>query len=126
MRMLLIFMILLAFPVLEVVLLFELASRYGWWVLVYVVTSAAFGAALIMEERIVVFARLIQTLREGRHPIMALLASAKKMIAGVLLILPGVLSDVAALLLLMAPLPASRKTAPMNDDVIEGEWRRED
>jgi len=126
MRMLLIFMILLAFPVLEVVLLFELASRYGWWVLVYVVTSAAFGAALIMEERIVVFARLIQTLQEGRHPIMALLASAKKMIAGVLLILPGVLSDVAALLLLMAPLPASRKTAPMNDDVIEGEWRRED
>jgi UPF0716 protein FxsA len=126
MRMLLIFMILLAFPVLEVVLLFELASRYGWWVLAYVVTSAAFGAALIMEERIVVFARLIQALQEGRHPFMALLASAKKMIAGVLLILPGVLSDVAALLLLMTPLPASHKTSPMNDDVIEGEWRRED
>ena len=62
MRMLLILLILLAFPVLEVVLLFELASRFGWWVLGYLLTSAAFGAALIMEERIVVFARLIQTL----------------------------------------------------------------
>ena len=125
MRMLLILLILLAFPVLEVMVLFELASRYGWWVLGYLLVSAAFGAALIMEERIVVFARLIQTLQEGRHPVLALLTSAKKMIAGILLIFPGVLSDVAALLLLIAPLPTSRKP-PMDDGVIEGQWRRED
>ena len=125
MRMLLILLILLAFPVLEVMVLFELASRYGWWVLGYLLLSAAFGAALIMEERIVVFARLIQTLQEGRHPVLALLTSAKKMIAGILLILPGVLSDVAALLLLIVPLPSSRKL-PMDDGVIEGQWRRED
>lgn len=125
MRMLLILLILLAFPVLEVMVLFELASRYGWWVLGYLLLSAAFGAALIMEERIVVFARLIQTLQEGRHPVLALLTSAKKMIAGILLILPGVLSDVAALLLLIVPLPASRKP-PMDGGVIEGQWRRED
>ena len=125
MRMLLVFLILLAFPVLEVVLLFELASRYGWWVLGYLLTSVAFGAALIMEERIVVFARLIQTLQEGRHPVLALLTSAKKMIAGILLILPGVLSDIIAVLLLIVPLPASRKP-PIEDDVIEGQWRRED
>lgn len=125
MRMLLILLILLAFPVLEVMVLFELASRYGWWVLGYLLLSAAFGAALIMEERIVVFARLIQTLQEGRHPVLALLASAKKMIAGILLIFPGVLSDVAALLLLIVPLPSSRKP-PSDDGVIEGQWRRED
>lgn len=125
MRMLLILLILLAFPVLEVMVLFELASRYGWWVLGYLLISAAFGAALIMEERIVVFARLIQTLQEGRHPVLALLTSAKKMIAGILLILPGVLSDVAALLLLILPLASSRKP-PMDDGVIEGQWRRED
>ena len=125
MRMLLVFLILLAFPVLEVVLLFELASRYGWWVLGYLLTSVAFGAALIMEERIVVFARLIQTLQEGRHPVLALLTSAKKMIAGILLILPGVLGDILAVLLLIVPLPASRKPL-MEDDVIEGQWRRED
>lgn len=126
MRMLLILLILLAFPVLEVVLLFELASRFGWWVLAYLVISAAFGAALIMEERIVVFARLIQTMQQGRHPVLALLVSAKKMIAGILLILPGVLSDIAALLLLIIPLPASRTPPVMDDNVIEGQWRRED
>lgn len=78
MRMLFILLILLAFPVLEVVLLIELASRYGWWLLGYLVLSAICGGLLIMEERIVVFGRLIQTLQEGRHPILALLTSAKK------------------------------------------------
>lgn len=125
MRMLLILLILLAFPVLEVVLLFELAARYGWWLLGYLVLSAIFGGLLIMEERIVVFGRLVQTLQEGRHPILALLTSAKRMIAGILLILPGVVSDVAALLLLLIPLPQPRKSV-VEEDVIEGQWRRED
>lgn len=125
MRMLFILLILLAFPVLEVVLLFELAARYGWWLLGYLLLSAVCGWLLIMEERIVVFGRLIQTLQEGRHPILALLASAKKMIAGILLILPGVMSDVLALLLLLVPIPAPRKRV-VEDDAIEGQWRRED
>lgn len=125
MRMLLISLILLAFPVLEVLLLVELASRLGWWLLGYLLLSAGFGVALIREERIVVFGRFVQTLQQGRHPILALLTSAKKMIAGVLLILPGVLSDVAALVLLLLPVPAVRR-APIDDGVIEGQWRRED
>ena len=97
----LILLILLAFPVVEVVLLFDLAARYGWWLLLYLAVSATFGAMLIMEERMVVFARLIQALQEGGHPLLALLGSARKMIAGLLFILPGVLSDIAALLLLL-------------------------
>lgn len=125
MRMLFIFLILLAFPALEVVLLFELAARYGWWLLGYLVMSAILGGMLIMEERVVVLGRLIQTLQQGRHPVLALLTSAKKMVAGILLILPGVLSDVAALLLLLMPLPKPRKPV-IEDDVIEGQWRRED
>lgn len=125
MRMLFILLILLAFPVLEVVLLFELAARYGWWLLGYLILSAICGGLLIMEERIVVFGRLVQTLQQGRHPVLALLTSAKKMIAGILLILPGVLSDVAAVLLLLMPLPQARKPV-VEEDVIEGQWRRED
>jgi UPF0716 protein FxsA len=127
MRMLLILLILLAFPVLEVFVLFELASRYGWWVLGYLLLSAAFGAMLIMEERIVVFARLIQALQEGSHPMLALVASGRKMIAGLLLILPGVIGDAIALLLLLIPLPTPKpRPQPTEPDVIEGQWRRED
>lgn len=125
MRLFLILLILLAFPVLEVMLLVELADRFGWWLLGYLLLSAAFGAALIAQERVVVFARIIQTVQEGRHPVRALLTSAKKLVAGILLILPGVISDVVALVLLLIHLPSSPRPAA-NDDVIEGEWRREE
>jgi UPF0716 protein FxsA len=126
MRLLVLLMILLAFPILELALLFELGSRYGWWLLGYLVSAAACGWLLIMDERLVVFGRMMRTMQQGSHPATALLASAKKVIAGVLLILPGVVSDVIALLLLLAPLPSSRQPPAANDDVIEGEWRRED
>ncbi len=125
MRMLLILLILLAFPVLEVLLLIELAARYGWWVLAYLALSAGLGAFLILGERLVVLGRLMQSLQEGGHPLLALLASARRMIAGVLFILPGVLSDIAAMLVLFARLPVPRKRA-VGHQVIEGQWRREE
>lgn len=129
MRMLVVLLILLAFPALEVVLLVELAGRYGWWLLAYLVFAALCGWLLIMDERLVVFGRMVQTLQQGRHPVLALLTSAKKMVAGVLLIVPGVLSDVLALLLLLVPVPFFRRRLERDaaaDDVIEGQWRRED
>jgi UPF0716 protein FxsA len=126
-RLLFLLMILLAFPVLELVLMIELAQRYGWWLALYLLVSAFLGFMLIQDERIVVFGRMVQTLQEGRHPLLALLTSARKMIAGLLLIIPGVVSDVLALLLLIIPVPAPLRHMPRDeDDVIEGEWRRED
>lgn len=120
-------LILLAFPVLEVVLLIELAGRYGWGLLGYLLFAAVAGGLLIMDERLVVFGRIVQTLEQGRHPLLALFASAGKMLAGVLLIIPGVLSDVLAVLLLLTTLVLSaRRKRVHHDDVIEGEWRRED
>ena len=77
----------------------------------------------------VVFARLIQSLQEGGHPLLALLGSARKMIAGLLFILPGVLSALAALLLLLVPLRMPSREPPRRpaeSNVIEGQWRRED
>jgi UPF0716 protein FxsA len=47
------------------------------------------------------------------------------MLAGVLFIIPGVISDVIAILILLIPMPTRRAPVPP-DDVIEGEWRRED
>ncbi len=125
MRLLLLLLILLAFPVLELVLLFQLAERYGWWLLGYLVFAAVCGWLLIQDERWMAFGRMAETLREGQHPVRALLTSAKKVVAGILLIFPGVLSDVIAVVILLIPVP--RKQSPRSDDsVIEGEWRRED
>lgn len=127
MYLLFLLLILLAFPVLELVLLFKLGAMFGWWLALYLLASAILGLLLIQDERIMVFGRLVQALQQDRHPLLALFASARKMIAGLLLIFPGIVSDVLALLLLILPLPSSRQPLPGEEDgVIEGEWRRED
>jgi UPF0716 protein FxsA len=121
-----ILIILLGFPILELFILIKLAEQYGWWVGFYLLCAAVLGWTLIQEERLAVFGRLFQITQSGQSPIWALLTSAKRLLAGVLLILPGVIGDVLALIILLFPMPkASTPSAPA-DDAIEGEWRRED
>lgn len=119
-------LILLAFPLLEILLLVVLAQRFGWALLGYLLLAALIGWMLIMDERLVALGRLMQTLELGQHPLRALFASAGKVVAGLLLIFPGVASDMLAILLLIATLWPTRRRPRQRDDVIEGEWRRED
>ena len=136
MRFLFLLLILLAFPIAEIWLLVELGQRYGGWLLLYLLLVAILGWRLLMDEKFLVFGRLLQTLRQGGTPANALFSSAKNMIAGILLIFPGIISDVMAVILLLMPaaqpLAATRNTThasrakAANDDVIEGEFHRED
>ncbi len=128
MRLLLIFGSLLALPVLEAWLLFRLGERFGLWVLVWLLVAAVCGALLIRFEKLVWALRLATSLREQRSPFKALLASARSVVAGLLLIFPGVLTDVLAVLLLLWPMPAGSDipgSPRTGQDAIEGEFRRE-
>ena len=129
------FVILLAFPVLEIWLLVELGDRYGWWLIAYLVAVAMLGWRLLQEEKLLVHGRMAQTLMQGGTPAKAMFTSAKNIIAGILLIIPGILSDVLAIILLLMPSTKpvfagsqahSKNTKAANDDIIEGEFRRED
>jgi UPF0716 protein FxsA len=129
------FVILLAFPVLEIWLLVELGNRYGWWLFVYLALVALLGWRLLQDEKLLVRGRMEQLLRQGGTPAKALFGSAKNMIAGILLIIPGVISDVLATILLLMPSAKpifndsqarGTNAKAANDDVIEGEFRRED
>lgn len=126
MRVLLMLAILLAFPFLELYLLIRLAGTYGWWLAPYLLFTMSAGWLLIQEERLAVFGRLLHIVQSGQHPLLALLTTARKLLAGVLLIFPGVISDVIAVLLLLIPLPIARPRQPADDGVIEGQWRREE
>lgn len=135
MRLLLGLIILLAFPVLEIWLLVELGDQYGWWVLAYLLIVAILGWRLILDERQMLAGRVMQTLSLGGTPARAMFMSMKNLVAGVLLIIPGVITDVlaAVLLLLSAAEPRAQRDSSgfqpnraANDDVIEGEFRRED
>ena len=127
---------LLAFPILEIWILVKLFQHYGILVLLYLVAMIYFGLRLIREEKALFSARLMQGLMQGAHPLKNLFASARIFIAGVLLVIPGVVTDVIAAILLLIPtprvVPPNVQSPPFsqqevaNDHVIEGEFRRED
>ncbi len=134
-------LILLAFPFAEIFLLVDLAHKYGWWVLFYLVVIGFLGLQLIRGEKLLLSAKMMQSLGAGGNPIKTMLGSARNMVAGVLLIIPGIITDIIAVVLLLIPIskPAlssatnnqyqdsyKPNTKAANDDVIEGEYTKID
>ncbi len=131
-------LLLLVFPIAEIWILIDLAARYGWWVLFYLIVVAMLGWRLIQDEKLLFAGRMMQNLKQGNQPIKALLGTAKNMFAGILLIIPGVITDMIAVILLLIPSAkftlndnarnnnAGNTQQAANDDVIEGEFHRED
>ena len=121
------FAILLGFPVLEAVVLVRLSQTLGWWVLAWMVLAAVAGMALIKEARLSLVARLAAGFAQGRFSIVALTDSARTVLAGILLIYPGVVSDLIALTLLLLPGPRFVETTARRErrgTFIEGDFRR--
>ena len=119
--------ILLCFPALEIYTLFRLADQIGWWLLLWLMVTTFAGVVLIREEKLAFFARLMLAVKSGQSPFTALLESGRFMLAGWLLIFPGVFSDLIAVVLLLLPRRRVRPPTPRADDkVIEGTYRRED
>jgi UPF0716 protein FxsA len=139
--------ILMGFPLLEGALLFKLASGEhgsGVWVLAWLVFAAIAGVVLIKQARFSLVSRLALALSQGQFSISALVDSFRTVIAGLLLIFPGFISDVMALAILLIPIrepafarggvsrPQARPTPTRpftagsgNQSVIEGEFRRD-
>lgn len=130
MQLLLVFFILLGFPALEIFVLFRLADSIGWWLLPWLILSAVAGWSLIQEERLAVFGRLFSSLQSGQPLGYAMLDSLRTLFAGVLLIFPGVISDVIAVILLLLPrakvVPPRSVAGDSEEIIIEGEWQREE
>jgi UPF0716 protein FxsA len=148
---LIILLLIIAFPIAEIWTLISLAQAYGWWLLVYLVVIGFLGLQLIRQEKMLFSARMMQNLRQGGNPIKAMFGSARTIIAGLLLMIPGVITDAIAVVLLLMPAVKSppnadgqaqqthydfnndiqqkahrRSQNAANDDVIEGEFKRED
>jgi UPF0716 protein FxsA len=132
-------LILLAFPFAEIFLLVNLAHKYGWWLLVYLVAIGYLGLQLIRGEKLLMSAKMMQSLSAGGNPIKAMLSSARNMTAGILLIIPGIITDIIAVVLLLIPISkpslasatnnqqqTQYQTKAANDDVIEGEYTKID
>lgn len=123
----------LAFPIAEIWILVILMHQYGWLVVLYLLVVALLGFQLIREEKISLSLHLKQSLTQGVNPLKLIFGSARNIIAGILLIIPGVLTDIIAVILLLIRIPKDKQEtstyqtrAAANDDVIEGEFHRED
>ncbi len=151
-----ILLLLIGFPIAEITILIKLFNEYGIWVFFYLVTVFLLGLQLIKEEKLNFSGRMMAGLTQGGNPFKAMFGSARNMIAGVLLMIPGVITDVIAALLLLIPLkstaapqahqeaqdepfreshfggknqqsaPYQEHQKPNDGDVIEGEYKRED
>ena len=134
---LLFLLILLAFPIAEIWILVSLMHLYGWWVVLYLIAIAFLGLQLIRDEKILFSGRMMQSLVQGGNPMKAMFGSARNIFAGILLIIPGVMTDLIAAGLLLIPInnaepngsqnqPHYQSEKAANDDAIEGEFHRED
>jgi UPF0716 protein FxsA len=109
--------ILLAFPIAEIWLLIDLAEAYGWWLAFYLVLVTYLGWRLIQEEKQLLAGRMMQTLMQSPSPNLSILGGVKNLFAGVLLVIPGVITDLIAVLLLLIPTTKPPKKNPFQDDI---------
>ena len=120
--------LLLSFPVIEIWGIFKLSHLYGWWFFLYMILVTYLGWRLIKEEKQLVFAKLMNSMGQGGNPIKAMIGSARNLFAGILFIIPGVITDFFAIILLLIPIKdnSSQNIHSPEEDVIEGEYRRDD
>ncbi len=91
-------------PLLELSLLIKIGGYIGVWnTIALVVITGILGAALARHQGIKTFAGIRHELQVGRLPGDRLIDALLILVAGALLITPGVITDVAGLLLLFGP-----------------------
>jgi len=129
MRLLLLLIVL--YPVAELTALIAMASHFGALAtFAFLAASMLFGVFLLRNQKLAQLLSLGALMRSGNGPvaIYPLLWPLRTVIAGVLFIIPGPISDLIGLLLLLplqGPTLQTRQAVPP-DDVIEGEFHAAD
>jgi UPF0716 protein FxsA len=129
---LIVLLIVLSFPVLDVLATMRFARWTGIPTLAWLAASAVAGALLLRNERMSFRAKTLAALRGDQPLLRGLLDSGRRILAALLLILPGIISDVIALLLLLLPInlgvPFATQSAGIGRafgrETIEGDYRR--
>ena len=127
--------IVLIFPILDVLATMRFARWTGIPTIAWLLASAIAGTFLLRHERTAFRNRALAALR-GDQPLQrGLLDSGRKVLAAVLLIVPGIVSDLMALALLMLPVNLGTSFAPQTAgvgraysrrDPLDGDYRRLD
>lgn len=85
----------------ETVLLVWVSNLIGWWTLVVLIGTSIVGVALLKREWSRVWHSLTEVAKTGSWPAGRVTDATLVLLGGLLLILPGLISDLAGLLLLI-------------------------
>lgn len=134
---------------LEFYLSTQVALLLGWWTFLWLIGAAGFGYFLIMEEKIEFIFRIAEAMYERKTLWSAVADSGRTVVAALLFIIPGVVSDILALIVWFFPLDFifkeksasssshTQSETPLETEkrhthtsprpvIIEGEFKRED
>jgi UPF0716 protein FxsA len=125
--------IVLGFPLLDLYATVRIARWTGVPLWAWLSAGAAAGLYLLHSERTAFRANTVAAMH-GQQPLLrGLLDSGRKVLAGFLLLIPGLLTDLLALLLLALPINGARVLAARTAGAarpgahaIDGEFRRLD
>lgn len=97
-------LMMLAVPLLELALLIKLGQAIGFWSTVAIIfLTAGIGIAIVNAQGFAAFRRASESVAKGQPPVEPVIDGFMLMLAGGLLIAPGLLTDIAGLLLLIPP-----------------------
>ena len=124
-------------PLLELYLLIRVGDLIGVWPTVaLVVLTGAFGAFLTRFEGLRVLRKVQSEFQEGRVPTAGLLDGLLIVVAGAVLLTPGLITDALGFFLLLPPgrrvvrnavsAAATKKFGGPRPTVIDTEWTRDD
>lgn len=98
------FLVFVAVPLLELALLIKLGQWIGLWpTILTILLTAAIGIAIMQQQGFAAFQRAAQSMAKGEPPVEPVVDGFMLMIAGGLLVAPGLITDAAGLMLLIPP-----------------------
>lgn len=130
--------ILLALPVLDVYITARVARWIGVPLWIWLIGSLVAGLLLLRNERNAFRTSTVAALHGEQSLLRGLLDSGRKVLAAFLLIVPGIVTDLVALMLLALPLNVGRGLGPQpaaagrwsprqgNFDALDADFRRLD
>jgi UPF0716 protein FxsA len=96
--------IFIVFPLVELALLIRAGQLIGVWpTLGIVVITAAIGGIILHQQGYSTMSRAVQAVEEGEPPVEPVVDGAFLVLAGALLIAPGLITDAVGFLLLISP-----------------------
>ena len=129
----LLLLILLAFPALDLYVTLRFAQWTGVPVWIWLGLSLLTGLLILQNERNAFRARTVAALHGQQLLLRGVVDSGRKVLAGVLLLIPGVVTDLMAIALLMLPIntgstlrhgPAAAGNGAAPSRTFDGDYRR--